>query len=131
MTPRLWRIPCICWPGRTAQASEHSQWLPIDRRRGDCAGANFSSLGRIGDIKCVQSKTEPKVWRAKNEQSSGGWRADLTSASFGTKEAVSMAAREVRVLLVDDHEVVRSGVRAILEARGGVQICAEASNARD
>jgi len=37
----------------------------------------------------------------------------------------------VRILLADDHVVVRSGLRTFLEARAGFSICAEASNGRD
>jgi len=37
----------------------------------------------------------------------------------------------IRVLLADDHEVVRRGVRAILEAHGGLQVCAEANNGKE
>jgi DNA-binding NarL/FixJ family response regulator len=33
-----------------------------------------------------------------------------------------------RVLIADDHEVVRSGVRALLEAQLGVEVCGEAAN---
>jgi len=37
----------------------------------------------------------------------------------------------VRILLADDHAVVRRGLRALLEARQDFEICAEASNGRD
>lgn len=33
-----------------------------------------------------------------------------------------------RVLVVDDHEIVRSGIRAILESQMGVEVCGEAAN---
>jgi DNA-binding NarL/FixJ family response regulator len=39
-----------------------------------------------------------------------------------------MKAQSVRLLLADDHDVVRTGVCKILEAREGWQVCAEASN---
>jgi DNA-binding NarL/FixJ family response regulator len=35
------------------------------------------------------------------------------------------------ILLADDHDVVRRGVRALLEARHGFVICSEASNGRE
>jgi DNA-binding NarL/FixJ family response regulator len=35
------------------------------------------------------------------------------------------------ILLADDHEVVRRGVRALLEAQNGFTICGEASNGRE
>jgi len=37
----------------------------------------------------------------------------------------------VRILLADDHSVVRRGLRAVLEARQGFEVCAEASNGRE
>ena len=36
-----------------------------------------------------------------------------------------------RVLLVDDHQIVRSGVRRLLEASGAVEVVGEASGVRD
>ena len=35
----------------------------------------------------------------------------------------------LRVLIVDDHAVVRSGLRAVLEGEDGVEVCGEASSA--
>src|SRR6476620_2259743 len=37
----------------------------------------------------------------------------------------------IRVLIADDHEVVRSGVRAILESQTGIEIVGEAANGKD
>jgi DNA-binding NarL/FixJ family response regulator len=37
----------------------------------------------------------------------------------------------VRILLADDHDVVRRGVRALLEARPCWQVCGEAANGRE
>src|SRR5262245_56584257 len=42
-----------------------------------------------------------------------------------------MKTQHVRVLLADDHDVVRAGVRAMLETRKGWHVCAEASNGAD
>lgn len=36
----------------------------------------------------------------------------------------------IRILLVDDHDAVRKGVQAMLEAHQGWEVCAEASNGR-
>ncbi len=38
---------------------------------------------------------------------------------------------KVRVFLLDDHEVVRQGVRALLEASGQIEVVGEASNAQE
>lgn len=39
-----------------------------------------------------------------------------------------MSARTVRVLLADDHTLVRGGIRRLLESRPGVQVLAEAAD---
>jgi DNA-binding NarL/FixJ family response regulator len=38
------------------------------------------------------------------------------------------AARTYRILVVDDHAVVRRGLRALLESQSGLEICAEAAD---
>ncbi|HYL86448.1 MAG TPA: response regulator transcription factor [Candidatus Angelobacter sp.] len=37
----------------------------------------------------------------------------------------------IRILVADDHHVVRAGLRALLESQNGWQVCAEASNGRE
>jgi DNA-binding NarL/FixJ family response regulator len=37
----------------------------------------------------------------------------------------------MQVLIADDHEIVRRGVRSILESRDGLEICGEAVNGRE
>src|SRR4029078_10746332 len=37
----------------------------------------------------------------------------------------------LRILIVDDHAVVRRGVRALLESHEGWEVCGEATNGRD
>ena len=37
----------------------------------------------------------------------------------------------LRILIVDDHEAVRAGVRAILQSRQGLEVCGEAANGRE
>ena len=37
----------------------------------------------------------------------------------------------MRVLVVDDHQVVRRGIRSLLEAAPGIQVCGEAIDGRD
>jgi two-component system response regulator DevR len=39
--------------------------------------------------------------------------------------------KELRVMLVDDHEVVRDGVKSLLEAAGGMLVVAEAGTVRE
>jgi DNA-binding NarL/FixJ family response regulator len=38
---------------------------------------------------------------------------------------------QLRILVADDHPVVRAGLRALLESRPGWQVCAEGANGRD
>lgn len=42
-----------------------------------------------------------------------------------------MSASRLRILLVDDHPVVRAGLRAVLESAGRLQVVAEASTAAE
>jgi DNA-binding NarL/FixJ family response regulator len=42
-----------------------------------------------------------------------------------------MIRNGLRILIVDDHDVVRSGLRHMLEAQPGWTVCGEASNGRD
>jgi DNA-binding NarL/FixJ family response regulator len=42
-----------------------------------------------------------------------------------------MKAKRVRIMLVDDHEMVRRGLRTVLEGRNGYEICGEAGNGRE
>lgn len=37
----------------------------------------------------------------------------------------------LRILVADDHQVVRTGLRTLLESEAGWQVCAEAANGRD
>jgi DNA-binding NarL/FixJ family response regulator len=39
--------------------------------------------------------------------------------------------KPVRILIADDHEVVRQGVRAVLEGQTGWVVCGEASTGRE
>lgn len=39
--------------------------------------------------------------------------------------------KQIKILLVDDHEMIRKGLRTALEARTGWQICGEAANGRE
>ena len=39
--------------------------------------------------------------------------------------------KTLRILVADDHEVVRKGMRALLEVRPEWEVCAEAANGRE
>ena len=38
---------------------------------------------------------------------------------------------EVKILIVDDHEMIRTGIRSILRSRGEFQVCGEASDGEE
>jgi len=42
-----------------------------------------------------------------------------------------MGSRSIKVMIVDDHEVVRQGVRALLDAAGDIRVIAEAAGVQD
>ena len=44
------------------------------------------------------------------------------------EKTVQLAASSVRVLIVDDHAIVRKGIRALLSEAGGFEVVAEADN---
>lgn len=46
-------------------------------------------------------------------------------------DQIEDGTRTVRVVLVDDHPVVRSGLRAWLDSRDGIEVAGEAETARD
>ncbi len=48
---------------------------------------------------------------------------------MGTQPSDSGAAQPIRVFLLDDHEIVRRGVRDMLEAEGGITVIGEAGTA--
>jgi DNA-binding NarL/FixJ family response regulator len=46
-------------------------------------------------------------------------------------EKLSTAMPSLRILIADDHAVVRAGLRALLESRSAWEVCAEAADGRD
>ena len=66
-----------------------------------------------------------------------GGRLEITSSDHGHDRARAVAAREgrrlmsLRILVVDDHAVVRRGVRSLLESHEGWEVCGEATTGRD
>ena len=42
-----------------------------------------------------------------------------------------MSSQPLRVMVVDDHEVVRDGIKSLLEATDDIVVCAEAASARE
>jgi DNA-binding NarL/FixJ family response regulator len=55
----------------------------------------------------------------------------MNAMNVATNEADRSIPRRVRVLVADDHEVMRIGIRNLLEVRPGWIVCAEASNGQE
>lgn len=57
-------------------------------------------------------------------------RVPYDQADTGGLQAM-IGDKTLRVLLVDDHTLVRAGIRSLLEGKAGIEIVAEADNGRD
>jgi two-component system response regulator NreC len=53
---------------------------------------------------------------------------DATRGSASARESTSSGEGTIRIVLADDHGVVRSGLRLLLDAEQGFEVVAEASN---
>jgi DNA-binding NarL/FixJ family response regulator len=53
----------------------------------------------------------------------------MVTQSYGS--VLEMATRPVRILIADDHEVMRMGIRNLLESVENWTVCGEASNGRE
>src|SRR5215469_18822771 len=66
----------------------------------------------------------------------GRQRGPFTGGSHGPDNMEHSRTPEgsvvpVRILLVDDHDVMRGGLRSLLESRPGWEVCGEAANSTD
>lgn len=48
-----------------------------------------------------------------------------------TEQSIRLPESSIRVLIVDDHAIVRKGIRALLSEAGGFEVVGEADNGRD
>ena len=55
----------------------------------------------------------------------------MADTPFGIQNYVNPAIKPVRVLLADDHTLVRAGIRALLEKLAGVEVVGEAGDGRE
>lgn len=53
-------------------------------------------------------------------------RGQILTAHRQSASSLAMAAKRARVLIVDDHPVVRMGLRALIERAGDYEVCGEA-----
>ena len=61
------------------------------------------------------------------------WRdlAEKASTELDPKKLTNIVSVKLRILLADDHEIVRRGVRALLEKHEGWEVCGEAKDGRE
>src|SRR5690242_21607814 len=57
--------------------------------------------------------------------------ADMNAMNAATTTGDDSPPRRVRVLVADDHEVMRMGIRNLLEVQPGWTVCAEANNGKE
>jgi DNA-binding NarL/FixJ family response regulator len=54
-----------------------------------------------------------------------------TALAFPLLSCVSMPSNQIRVLLVDDHVILRDGMKMVLESAGGIEVLGEANSGRE
>jgi DNA-binding NarL/FixJ family response regulator len=61
------------------------------------------------------------------------WRdlAEKGSTKLDPKKLTNIVSVKLRILLADDHEIVRRGMRALLEKHEGWEVCGEAKDGRE
>src|SRR5438309_3893471 len=112
----------FCSSGRRSRGSRSSRWASrrprrADRRRSAAARAAMAAIGHDG-----QGSAAP------------GNRCDVDAPPIGgrtadeRREVRRMAEARIRVLLVDDHGVVRRGLRGYLELLDDIEVVGEAEN---
>ena len=79
------------------------------------------------DRACVRTEAEPGLWDARG--GSRGWQTRIMH--MATTTVYGSPHPRVRVLVADDHEVMRLGIRNLLEVQPGWSVCAEASNGQE
>jgi DNA-binding NarL/FixJ family response regulator len=58
-----------------------------------------------------------------------GGKASLARRTWATGQPLAMAAKQpYRILIADDHAVVRRGLRVLLSSQPGIEVCCEASS---
>src|SRR5438132_14355792 len=58
-------------------------------------------------------------------------RARRLSPSYPWRIAMQVERRPIRVMLVEDHNLVRAGIRAVIDGQSDIQVIAEATEGRE
>jgi two-component system nitrate/nitrite response regulator NarL len=56
---------------------------------------------------------------------------DMANPGVDTATSAAIVRRTVRVLVADDQNLIREGVRLLLESRAGYSVCGEAANGQE
>lgn len=127
VSPRLWL--------RAQTAAQPTQWSPHQGRerlriRLMVTMPSGESCTRAGETLVLL------VWLRPDYTAQNVLRrvSEIVEASFSDRAffmSLRVAFVPVKILIVDDHDVVREGVRAILQKRADWEICGEASNGKE
>src|SRR5437773_11781953 len=58
-------------------------------------------------------------------------RARRSSPNYQWRTAMQVERRPIRVMLVEDHKLVRAGIRAVIDGQSDMQVIAEATEGRE
>src|SRR3954470_8630479 len=78
-------------------------------------------------IRRAARSEKPKI---DGDQGDGARHPGMTTSAGQTGRSRRRDVRSVRIVVADDHELVRQGMRTILQAEPGWTVCAEATNGR-
>ena len=69
--------------------------------------------------------------RGKGSEGSGGTRESANGLTGDASDRLSQASHVIRVLLVDDHAMVRQGLRTVLDSYADIEVVGEAWNGQE
>src|SRR3990172_11932130 len=88
-----------------------------------------NSRGRTAAVSaCSEGASAPSCSGARSRSSRARARERASACAFRTRRR---AVDKIRVLIADDHTLVREGLHALLEGHGGFEVIAEASTGRE
>ena len=100
---------------RSIRAGKHAR----TRHDGSRDPAACAETGRPRTHECLRGDISGIKSRGKGER--------IVSSSNGALRVKAMAGKPYRILIVDDHPVVRRGLKSLLASQPGIEICSEAS----
>src|SRR3989441_5461423 len=73
----------------------------------------------------------PRCCAARWKSTRRRTRARRSSPSYPWRIAMQVERRPIRVMLVEDHNLVRAGIRAVIDGQSDIQVIAEATEGRE